>query len=209
MQSETIALSETDLARIDPNLVSVRPGYAKNTTLTFTNGKGDPRWGNSTADGLTKPEWVSVNDGAKTCSGTSLIDLIILKDKSLTRSMVTAGGKFIAGGRPQPSYYRLLVVETIVHELMHVCQGWQIGGGFINFVKEERELSAIRQKEYDELYPNGLNGNALKSIFEVAAFNYDSRWIKAHAAEIHSGKFDFILPNTIIRGPSPGYGKKR
>ena len=69
MQLDTIVLSDNELARIDPFFVSVRQGYIKKATLIFTNGKADPRWKGSTADGLTLPKLVQVDDATKTARG--------------------------------------------------------------------------------------------------------------------------------------------
>jgi hypothetical protein len=205
MQLDTKVLSENELARVDPLFISVRPGHSKNVTLIFTSGKADPRWQDpldSKEAGTTFPKSVSVNDAAKTCTGSCLIDLLQLLGDSYGTPYISPAGKRVPG-QHQPSLFRLLVVETIVHELMHICQGWQIGNSFESQVREERKSSEIRQQDCQEMFPKALNCVYSQSMFENGSYNFDSRWSKAHRAEVHAGKFDFILPLTVMRGIFP------
>jgi len=201
MELDTLILSDSNLARIDPFFASIRQGYSKKVTLIFTSGKSDPRWTGSTADGVTLPKLVRVDDEAKTCSGTSLIDLLKLLGTSYNPPQVT--GKRVIPGNHQPNYFRLLVAEVIVHEIAHTCQGWQIGNNFEAYSREEKLTSAERQKDCREMFPNGSNCVFSKNMLEGGAYDFDGRWSKAHRAEVHAGKFDFMLPMTVMRGLFP------
>ena len=90
-----------------------------------------------------------------------------------------------------------------MHEITHICQGWEVGSSFDALIREERLASAQRLKDCLEMFPGGANCALSKNMFETGAYDFDSRWTKAHRDEVNAGKFDFMMPINLMRGLFP------
>lgn len=159
MALDQITLTGGQLARVDAVFTAVRPNYAKQVDLIFTDGKADHRWRTSSpgAQGKTPLEDLSVDDSKLRCSATCLVDLFAtLKRSSEELSRLSRESWVVPeplGRAPQrsapavqvnPDRFRRETILTIVHELGHVYQGWQIGN---NSMRDELDetVSAYHQ----------------------------------------------------------------
>lgn len=203
MPLDKITITDVDLGRVDPMFLSTRPGYSKSATLVFTNGKAEALWKSTSpqAFGATFPSFISVDETAKKCAGMCLIDLFTILSKCRTPAWTSGRQKIPA--RLSPDYFRYLTVISIVHELMHVCQGWQIGKRFGRDFLEEEISAANRADDYSAVNPDMQNSPYLQNMFESGARNFAERWGNTHADEVHRGKFDFLLPMAVMRGIFP------
>jgi hypothetical protein len=98
-----------------------------------------------------------------------------------------------------PNSLRYNLVISIVHELAHICQGWQLGKDFGRDFFEEKISSMGRAADYADMKDDAY----LQNMFERGARDFAERWSEAHASEVHAGKFDFLLPMAIMRGMFP------
>lgn len=203
MQLDQTVLMEADLARINSAFLTTRPGYSKRATVVFTNGKSDPRWrGSSPASlGVTFAQLNTVDDIKKSCTGTCLIDLFAIMGHSRTPKWVSRGQTISAA--LSPALIRFTAVKTVVHELLHISQAWQIGKRFLVESIQERISATNRAADYAAVNPDMPDDPYLQDMFERGARDFADRWGEAHRSEVHAGKYDFLLPMITLRGMFP------
>lgn len=204
MQIDKIILLGGDLALIDNSFAAIRPPYSKRVTVNYTFGKNaDDRWGNEPASvwGVTFPKDVQVNETKAECSGSCLVDLTAILAQSVTPAWSIRGKKHPA--KLSPDGFRRNVVGTVVHELMHVMQGWQIGQRFRRAVLEETLNAKNRASDYSQKNQDMPESAYFQDMFESGARDFTSRWMDAHGEEIRGGAFNFLLPMSVMRGLFP------
>jgi len=209
MQLDKVILDGKQLAAVDNIFASVRPDFRKSVTVNFTDGKtNDPRWGKEKkqTQGLTKPSGVNVDTAASACTGNVLIDLTEILQAAWSPAQ-KVGNQRIAAGLSSKQF-RYLSVICVVHELMHVHQGWQLGSGFARAMFDEKGRAEIRATENAQenarTHSDSLETDAyLLNQFEQGARDFTVRWSSANSGDIHNGRFDFLLPMTTMRGIFP------
>lgn len=199
MQLDKIELNETDLAKIDGVFTSTRAGYKKSATVVFTNGKSDPRWKGTKPDtfGVTFPQFNRVDEQGRSCKGMCLVDLYAHMAPSVTPAF--RGRQYIPA-KLAPLGYRYMVVVTVVHELAHVLQAWEAGKRFFRDAIEERISATNRAADYAAVNEDMPNDPYLQDVYEKGARDFARRWSAENGESIHSGKWDFLLPMTTMRG---------
>jgi len=209
MQIDTIVLSGKDLAEVDNVFASVRPKFAKQVTLNYTDGKrSDARWEGQTSAirGLTRPSDVHVVESKATCTASVLIDLYAVLTGSVTPAWSLRRDSSSSQRVPatlSPAHFRLNTVATVVHELVHVFQGWQFAKRWAHELLDEKISVANRLQEHSQGNPIKRGDAYLENTFESSARDFTHRWMQAHAQEIHSGSFNFLLPMITMRGIFP------
>lgn len=203
MQLDKITLTDAELARIDVNFLTTRPDFTKQATVVFTNGKSDLRWrGSSPASlGVTFAQLNEVDDVKKRCTGTCLIDLFAIMGHSRTPKWVSRGQTIPAS--LSPALLRFTAVKTVVHELLHISQAWQIGKRFFIDTIQERISATNRATDYAAVNSDMPDDPYLQDMFERGARDFADRWGEAHRSEVHAGKYDFLLPMITLRGMFP------
>jgi hypothetical protein len=203
MQLDKVILFAADLTRVDSSFADIRPTFAKQATIVFTNGKSDPRWlgTRALALGATFPGMIEVNEPARTCSGACLVDLFAILTQSQTPAWVTP--QKTIPPHASPGNFRVTTVLTIVHELHHVMQGWQIGKRYRADYREEVISATNRSEDYAKANAQMEDNGYIQNVFESGAFDFGNRWSAQHLDEVHAGKFDFLLPMTTMRGVFP------
>lgn len=203
MPIDSVNLTEIELGHVDPVFFSTRLGYSKRATVVFTSGKGEPIWsGFRPADlGGTSAALINVDEAARNCTGTCMVDLIAVGVDSKTPAF-TSRGQTIPR-HLSPNGFRYKMVITVVHELFHISQAWQIGNRFWLDDYQEAVSAQNRAEDYAGVNPNLPNNAYLQNMFESGARNFTDRWAPAHADEIHKGKFDFLLPMSTLKGMFP------
>lgn len=209
MQLDSIILTGRELALVDSTLVAPRPQFAKRVTLNFTNGKqNDARWGNEPAGvfGATFAKDVVVDEVAHECRGMCLIDLYIILVRSNSPAQTIGRQKIPA--KLSPIFFRFQAVTTVVHELAHVAQGWQLGKRFAREMLEEKISARNRAADYAKANPDTMPDDPyLQNVFERGARDFVARWIQRNAAGVHAGEFDFLLPMATMRDIFPDQPK--
>ncbi|MFT3735345.1 MAG: hypothetical protein QM776_10010 [Rhodocyclaceae bacterium] len=208
MQIDKVIINTQQLVQVDNVFGSLLPNYKKSVTINFTDGKvNDARWGNEPkiTEGLTKPSGVNVDDASNTCTGSILIDL----SQILSQSVSPAGriGKQRFAAKLSSKTFRYKTVVVIVHELMHVHQGWQLGKGFARALLDEKIAATARAKANLAENPDSGDSAYMQNNFEQGARDFASRWSDANADDVHAGKFDFLLPMITMRGIFPDEAK--
>ncbi len=200
MLLDKVVLTGHQLARIDGFFASTRPTYSKQVTILFTDGKSDARWrGMTEGTGVTFTPDVKVDEQKRRCTATCLVDLYACLGESKTQAWRPRGR---AGTKTSvsPSMFRRGAILTVVHELVHVTQGWQIGKQFARDFEEEAISSFFRAADYARADPLELNSAYLQNMFERGAFDFTSRWMERCSDAVNAGEFDFLLPMATVRG---------
>jgi len=197
---DEITLSGSSLAFIDSPFGGIRPEFKKQVTIVFTDGKSDARWAGApqTAFGRTLVGSVHISEREGRCSAICLVDLYALLTRSKTPEQTV--GRSTIPPALSPRLFRYLVVETIVHELAHVAQGWQLGESFARDLQEEQISATARAKEYADKNPEMPDSAERQNQFERGARDFADRWMNQHADDVHAGNFDFLLPIIVLRG---------
>src|SRR5215467_5717455 len=124
-------ITEVELGLVDPIFFGTRLGYSKRVTLVFTDGKKEALWNRCGADdfGCTAPRLIKVDEAARNCTATCVFDVFAIGKDSITPTWnLPRGGRTPANLTPDAFRYKMVL--TIVHELVHVSQGWQTGKRF-------------------------------------------------------------------------------
>lgn len=201
MHLDTVSLTGQDLAKVDNTFATIHPDYTQLVVVVFTAGKkSDPRWAGARerAWGQTRPREVAVDDRRHACTATVLVDLYeILKSSRPPPS--TIAGRRVPDQPVSPGGFRYRVVTTIVHELAHVHQGWQLGRRFFRDLAEETMSAQARHQDYADANPGMVADPYLQNAFEAGARDFAARWVEHKGDGIEAGRFDFLLPmNTMV-----------
>ena len=208
MQLDTVKLRANDLAIVDGIFASFKSHYSRAVTINFTDGKiNDLRWGREPEQtvGLTNPSNVQVDEGRQSCTASVLIDIWALVGNSVTPESKV--GRQTIPRALSPKAFRYNAIIAVVHELAHVLQGWQLGRNFAKDLFDEKISAAARAEDYSAINPDMPNSPYLQNQFESGARDFVSRWSSNNRDKVHTGRFDFMLPMTTVRGifwDSPG-----
>lgn len=187
MQVDKVILGGKELAMIDASFAGIRPTHRKEVIVNFTDGKEfDTRWAGAAfnAWAITPLRTVQVNNVAKTCGAVIVVDLF----EVMGRAVHPATPHWQLPRTLTPDYLRLNIVRTIVHELAHVAQGWQIGKRFTREVLDSHPT------------PDDTGDPIALDIFARTARNFTERWWVANGDDVPQGRFDFVLPVSTLRG---------
>ena len=208
---DKVYLTQPQLGLIDHWFLSIRPNYAKRVTLAFTYGKSDDFWLDKTPTlrALTPIELVRVDSANAKCSASCVVDLwaaLVDASKQLQVSQGSLSGPArTRKGRPDPAAFRRSIVLSVVHELCHIAQGWQIGARFVHDAEEEEISASYRAADLVSLKIDPLATPYEENVLEKGAFDFAGRWYTGHVREVNEGKFDFVLPRATVRGLFPDF----
>ena len=189
---DTRTVTARELALVDGAYVAALPTYAKRITLRFELNKQHNKamWGKAAASrawGYTDAREVVVDADRQECRGLCLFDLWEVLNGSVTPAWEA---KKIPA-QLSPRTFRGHLVKTVVHELYHVLQGWRIGKDFALTVAKENLAAGPTPGEH---------GNG---PLEAETRDFVTRWADRNADDMHTGKFDFLVPMGVVRGLFP------
>ncbi len=195
--TQMIYLGDDSLRRISPVLTNLKPEFAKRIAAFFTDGKDHPTWVSAGIEqSATSTHGVTVrvdNRGEdRELRGTVAVDVRGTAGPQTTMSLVASlrgPATFRSTVMKQSfKYARQETMKVLVHELRHVMASWSYG-----------LVPGSRRNRESQLYAAAYAKDGYFNEFERDAFKFAGEWIEANSAAVDAGKFDDMLPISMIQ----------
>jgi pimeloyl-ACP methyl ester carboxylesterase len=197
MDNFCIVFQLEDLIKFFPAFGTLKAGWHQYVVVVYEAQKKDPKWMGASGHTLGRMVDSSENRASRRLMAKVLVDVRATAAQSAAGSAII-GEKRIEVSPTDFNFKRERVLETLVHELLHVLQSWVRPGGYESADRDAMAKAWGRDFFVRDPVAFGIRryrGN----LYERAAFDRADEFVIQNRERIQAGDYDAYLPIEMIR----------